>query len=366
MTVVSLLATPAALVARVQRDVRQGVRRAQNGAKYVAGIDPPEVGRTPKDVVWRHDRAELWRYRSDTVTARTPVLVVMSLISRSYVLDLYPGASFVQSLRDDGFDVFLLDWGVPDERDACNGLSYYVDDVLPAAVDAVLDASGADQVNVIGYCYGGLLSLLLAAAHDDLPVASLVTMATPVEFRQMGLLGRLLARGRLDPEDVVDDTGNVPASQVHRAFRILRPTGDLASYATLWEKLGDDRQLEAYRAMAQWTRDHVPFPGEAFRDTVRILRSHALVDDAVELDGRRLRLADVRWPLLNVVAQKDHIVPCGAALPVTDLVGSERAETLELPAGHVALVMGRLAATTTIPGIARWLRRHDAAGSPAG
>ena len=62
------------------------------------------------------------------------------------------------------------------------GATAPVDELLPAAVRAVLDTSGADEVNVIGYCYGGLLSLLLGAAHPELPVAALITMATPVDF----------------------------------------------------------------------------------------------------------------------------------------------------------------------------------------
>jgi polyhydroxyalkanoate synthase len=355
----ALTTDPNDLVARVRRDVGRNLLRARNGVKYVTGIDRPQVGTTPKDVVWRRDKAELWRYRSDQVSVGTPVLVVMSLVSRSYILDLYPGMSFVQALRDAGFDAYLLDWGIPDELDAGNGLSTYVDDLLPAAIDAVLDTSGANEVNLIGYCYGGVLSLLLGAAHPDLPVASLVTMATPVDYTEMGMFGRMFDGGRLDPQDLIDETGNVPPEVIRNAFRVLKPTADLTQYAVLWEKLWDDKQMEGFQVMGQWTRDHIPFPGKAFRETVDLMRDGAFMQDRVRLDGRLLSLADLTWPVLNVVAAKDHIVPSAAALPVCDLVGSARAETLELPAGHVGLVMGRAAATTTLPQIFGWLREHS-------
>ena len=352
---------PADLVGRVRRDVGRNLLRARNGVKYVTGIDRPQVAQTPKDVVWRRDKAELWRYRSrpEGLSSRTPVLIVMSLVSRSYILDLYPGSSFVASLRDAGFDPYLLDWGIPDERDAGNGLSTYVDDLLPAAVDAVLDTSGTDEVNLIGYCYGGVLSLLLGAAHPDLPVASLTTMATPVEFGEMGMFGRVFAPGRLDPDDVIDETGNVPPEVIRNAFRVLKPTADLNQYAMLWEKLWDSRQMEAFQVMAQWANDHIPFPGRAFRETVEIMREEALIGGSVQLEDRRVSLRDLAWPLLNVVAQKDHIVPCGAAMPLVDLVGSQEKQTLELPAGHVGLVMGKSAATTTLPAVFDWLRSHS-------
>ncbi len=358
----AVLTDPAELVARVRRDVGRNLLRTRNGVKYVAGIDRPEVGTTPKDVVWRRDRAELWRYRSDELRDRTPVLIVMSLISRSYILDLHPGMSFVQGLRDEGFDVYLLDWGIPDERDSGNGLSTYVDELLPAAVEAVLSTSGAEQVNLIGYCYGGLLSLLLGAAYPDLPVASLITMATPVDFTEMGLFGRMFDGGRLHPDDLVDETGNVPPDVIRNAFRVLKPTADLTQYAVLWEKLWDDKQMEGFQVMGQWTRDHIPFPGQAFRETVEIMQDGSLVADRVRLGDRLLSLRDLTWPLLNVVAAKDHIVPAAAATPVCELVGSDRAETLELPAGHVGLVMGKAAKTTTMPRIHGWLREHGESG----
>jgi polyhydroxyalkanoate synthase len=356
---------PADLVGRVRRDVGRTLQRARNGVKYVTGIDRPQVGTTPKDTVWRRDKAQLWHYRADPDRPAdgTPVLIVMSLISRSYILDLYPGASFVAALQAEGFDTYMLDWGIPDERDADNGLDTYVDELLPAAVSAVLDDSGADELNLIGYCYGGLLSLLLGAAHPDLPVTSLVTMATPVDFDQMGLFGRMFDGDRLRPDDLLDDTGNVPPEVIRNAFRVLKPTADVTQYAVLWEKLWDDKQMEGFQVMGQWTRDHIPFPGRAFRETVELMRDDAFMTGRVRLAGRPLDLRDVRWPVLNVVAAKDHIVPSAAALPVCELVGSSEAVTLELPAGHVGLVMGRAAATTTLPGIFAWLRAHGPAAS---
>jgi polyhydroxyalkanoate synthase len=358
---------PAELAARVRRDVGRNLLRARNGVKYVTGIDRPQVGPTPKDTVWRRDRAELWHYRSpdgepSKVTERVPVLIVMSLISRSYVLDLYPGMSFVAALRDAGFDVFMLDWGIPDERDAGNGLTTYVDEMLPPAIDEVIAETGAEAVNVIGYCYGGLLSLLLGAAHPDLPVASLITMATPVDFSEMGLMGRMFQGGRLTPDDLIDDTGNVSPEVIRNSFRVLKPTGDLSSYAVLWEKLWDDKQMEGFQVMGQWTRDHIPFPGQAFRETVEIMNTGALMEDKARVGDRPVSLKDMTWPVLNIIAAKDHIVPRACATPVVDLVGSTETRTLELPAGHVGLVMGRSAATTTLPQIYDWLRAHTDLG----
>ena len=113
------------------------------------------------------------------------MLVVYSLICRSYVLDLSPDNSFVGQLLEAGLDVFLIDWGVPDERDADNSLETYVDYYLPQAVRALLAEAGADGLTLLGYCLGGDLALLLAARHPELPIRNLIAVAAPVDFAEI-------------------------------------------------------------------------------------------------------------------------------------------------------------------------------------
>ncbi|MCU1670471.1 MAG: Poly(3-hydroxyalkanoate) synthetase [Blastococcus sp.] len=129
-----IVPTPKGVLDRVRRDVERNALRARNGIRLVAGVDRPGVGQTPKDVVWQRGRSQLWHYRNENVRHSPPLLIVFSLISRSYILDLTPGNSFVEQLLEAGFDVYLLDWGEPDERDAHNGLEDYVDDYIPAAI----------------------------------------------------------------------------------------------------------------------------------------------------------------------------------------------------------------------------------------
>jgi polyhydroxyalkanoate synthase subunit PhaC len=85
-------------VDRLRAEIERNARRARNGIKLAAGVDRPGVGLTPKDVIWRHGRTELWRYRNDDVRYRPPLLIVFSLVTRSYVLDLTPGNSFGERL----------------------------------------------------------------------------------------------------------------------------------------------------------------------------------------------------------------------------------------------------------------------------
>ena len=109
--------SPTDIVARVSRDIERSALRARNGVRYVRGASRAKVGITPKDVVWERDRAQLWRYQAPSpIRYAPPVVIVHSLVSRSYILDLRPGNSMVEHLLGAGLDVYMLDWGVPDER----------------------------------------------------------------------------------------------------------------------------------------------------------------------------------------------------------------------------------------------------------
>src|SRR6478609_9534951 len=234
--------SPQTLLDRVRRDVERNALRARNGIKLVAGVDRPGVGQTPKDVVWQRGRTQLWHYRNENVRYGPPLLIVFSLVSRSYILDLTPGNSFVEQLLAAGFDVYMLDWGEADERDAANGLEDYVDDYIPAGIHRILELSGADEVNLFGYCFGGDLALLYAAHHPDAPLRSLTVLATPVDFRHMGPLADVFSVGGME--------------------------------------------VDSYQAMTGWSDDHVPFPGAAARQTVQMLvRENGMLNDRLTVGG---------------------------------------------------------------------------------
>jgi polyhydroxyalkanoate synthase len=320
----------------------------------VAGIGRPQVGLSPHEVIWRRGKAELWRYDSAERTRTPPLVIVFSIVGRSYVLDLRPGNSFVERMLATGTDLFLLDFGVPDEVDSSNTLETYVDNYLPRALAAAAAETGG-EVDVLGYCFGGVLTLLALAAHPDLPVRRASVMATPVDFSGWeGLLG-LFARRRLEVEELLDDTGNVPPEAVYRMFRGFKPTADITTYARLWEQLWNDDFLDGFQAMNQWLRDQVPFPGACAKQCVELLlRRNALATDSVRLGHRRITLRDIHQPFLVITAEHDHIVPPRTARPIVGLVGSQQVDELSIPAGHVGLVTSRHS-VTSVSGILEWL-----------
>jgi polyhydroxyalkanoate synthase subunit PhaC len=344
----------------LRREAQRSLWRARNGIKVLTGTVRPQVGASPKHVVWTRGKATLARYESDKRTRRPPVVIVWSIVSRSYILDLIPGRSFISQLLDAGVDVFLLDWGVPDEVDAGNTLELYVDNYMPRALDRALEVAETDGLDLLGYCAGGALSVLFLAGHAEAPVRNLVVMATPIDFQQFEGLVKALERGQLEVDDVIDDTGNIPPDVVYRAFASLRPTADVFKYANLWERLWNDEFVESYEAMAQWIRDQTPLPGAVARQFADLLlRRNLLASGEFPLGRRKVKVADVGCPLLNVIAEQDHMVPPASSEVLTELVGSEDVTELRIPAGHIGLAAGRDAAKITVPGIVEWLKARS-------
>jgi polyhydroxyalkanoate synthase len=358
---------PSELVARVNRDLERSLLRARNGVRYVRGSSKPKVGATPRDTVWQRDKAQLWRYHGGPVRYGPPILIVHSLVSRSYILDLRPGHSAVEYLVGAGFDVFMLDWGVPDELDAANSFATYVDEYVPRAVEAVRRETGCEEVTMAGYCLGGVIAMLYASGRDDARVRNLILMATPADFQEMGPMVAALREGRLNPDELLDGTGNVPADVLYSGFFMIAPTSPIAQYATLLENLWNDELVEGYQAMAQWSRDHVPFPGAAFREVVeRLVRANALTTGSMRVGGRRIEFSDTSANVLIAMAERDNVVPAAAAQPLTKLVGAaERRDELRLRGGHVTFGTGSEAFKHTLPSLAQWIAgRSDVFAQP--
>lgn len=348
------------VLSRIRRDVNRSILRSRNGLKLLSAVSQPALAQSPKDVVWSAGKVELWRYRSDDRSVRPPLLFVHSLVSKSYVFDLAPGNSFVEAMLGHGFDVFLIDWGTPDEMESGNTLETYCDELLPELVDAVCDLADSDAVTMFGYCFGGLLAAIYAAGHPDGPVSSLAVMATPVDFDAMGPFSVLA--GHIDPDSIVDETGNVPANVMRHSFRLVQPTSDITSYVNLWQHLWNDDFVAAHQTMTQWANDHIPFPGACMAQVTDLFaRRNLFRSGRLPLGGRTVDLADITVPFLNILGEKDNIVPPGSTEVLTSLVGSASAEELRLPAGHVGLIVGRSAHRRNIPAMAEWLLRQSEA-----
>jgi len=342
--------------ARVRSEIERAIQRNVKGLEYL-GSGEPALGLTPKDVIHARGTLRLYHYRPMAPEIyRVPLLLVMSLVSRSYILDLVPGQSFIEFLLKQGYDVYMIDWGVPRSEDRRLRLEDYTLDFIPDCARRVLADSGEPDLSMIGYCMGGLLAVIYAALHADGPLKSLACFTTPVNFEGMTLFRQWTDRRYFDVDRIVDTLGNVPPELVYASFEMLRPAARAASQARLWDNMWNDEFVRSYRMFDRWATDQIPFPGECFRQTVKeFLWENRLHRNELTLGGRRVELGRIRVPFLHVMAEHDHIVPYESARDLVALVGSEDKRDLVLKGGHVSLVAGPNASRRLWPQLDSWL-----------
>ncbi|MSP63027.1 MAG: alpha/beta fold hydrolase [Myxococcales bacterium] len=350
-----------------QEIYKAGLLSAINGRRLTLGKPPvgwPAVGTTPSDVMWSEGGARLLRYRAPTARGATakkpPLLLVCSLINRPYVLDLLPERSVVLRLLGDGIDVWLLDWGGTRREDAALDLADYALGRLPHAAEVVLKTTGQKQLHVLGYCMGGTFALMAIAA-GCLPAASLVAMATPVDFHDPGLLSTWCRSPGFDGAALAKSYGNVPAHVLQPAFKMLDPIGIATKLIHLDEKVGDDDFLRFFLAMETWLEDSMAFPGGAFAQWVAAYRDNSLARGTLILAGKAIDLARVRCPILALVAKKDYITPPASSLALQDLAGTKDYEVIAIEGGHIGLSTGRAAHEHLWPRVSAWLKERDRA-----
>lgn len=320
-----------------------------------------QIGATPKDVVWTHRKTTLYRYRSTARAYPVPVLLVFALINRPDIFDLRPGSSFVEFLLAEGYDVFLLDWGVPDEGDADMGLDSYVCDELHWGIRETLRASDQDELSLLGWCIGGTLSLIYAALEPRPAVRNLALLTTPVDTRG-SLYETWVGRDAFHVDRIAAAYGAVPGSSVDWANKLMKPvSNNWTTYRRLWQAvLAGEARVDAHQAMAKWVADNPPFPSRAYREWITwMYKEHRLVGGSLRLRDRRADLGAVEQNMLVVTAGADHIAPREGTLPLLQLVGSEDVTHLDRPGGHIGLMAGSQARKQIWPDIAEWLAERS-------
>lgn len=351
----------AGVLGAVRREIARNAVRARNGLKYAAGSEFAPRHPTPSEVIWRNGKAHVRRYRSDAPRRfKQPVVAYLGLVGRSYIFDLYKGGSIVEMLMTWGFDTYVLDWGVPDEFDQENTLETYLRGYLPPALEAICAESGSDSVNIFGYCMGGVMTVHALAAQPNLPVNSLVTLAAPFDWSDLGAFVNAMRDRKVELRELLDDSGNLPGSIIRESFKRRKPTGDIVNYTNLWQHLWDDRYVEGYQAINRFLSDHIPIArGAAEQLLQQWLWDNAFVTDRLRFNGRRVTLADIHTPVLGVIAQRDDIASEESTSVLPDVLPNAPVELLKIDTGHVSLFAGRQAVKQVMPTVFEWIERQS-------
>lgn len=314
----------------------QGMKNFMDDAVRAATDKPPagaenfEVGKdiaaTKGKVVYRNNLIELIQYEPTTTEVYAePILITPAWIMKYYILDLSPENSLVKYLVDKGHTVFMISWKNPDACDRDIGLDDYLHLGIGDALTAVKSITKAPQIHAVGYCLGGTLLSIMAAAHardGDQSFKTITLLASQVDFEEAGEIMLFVDESQVSYlEDVMWNQGYLDKGQMAGAFQMLRPN-DL-----IWSRMITDYmqgERKPVYDMLMWNADATRMPYRMHSEYLReLFVQNDLAEGRFIVKGAPVALQDIRTPLFSVGTTQDHIAPWKSVYKVLLLTESE-------------------------------------------
>lgn len=347
-------------------DISQVADGATNAFDMVFKGGVADLRPTPSTVIDQAPQRTVHRYLAgEDRSRRPPVLLVPPLAAPVSCFDLHRGCSMAAHFLGLGHPTYLLEYGSIAFSDRDLGLEHWVRDVVPTAIERVSDDAGGEPVQVIGWCLGGIMSLLSTAARPDLPINAVAVVASPFDFAQLRRFAPLrgmanITNGILGTA-VYRSLGVAPAPLVKRAFQLSTVDKYVTKPLAVAINLHDREFLAQVEAVDDFIGNMHAYPGRTMGQLYhQFFRVNDLADGHVVLDEQDIDLADVDVPVLAIAGEADTLAPRRAVHHVGRLLtGDCEVELVTAPGGHLGVLTGRSAAGTTWRAIEAFFERHQ-------
>jgi polyhydroxyalkanoate synthase subunit PhaC len=338
--------------------------------KIVKGIDnlsrlreeDIEVGVSAKEIVYKEDKVILYHFKPQVPQPfSVPLLMVYALVNRPFMVDLQEGRSLVANLLKLGLDVYLIDWGYPSRGDRWLTLDDYLNGYVNNCVDFIRKKHNLDKINLLGICQGGTFSLCYSSLYPE-KVKNLITMVAPIDFQMKNSLlnmrgGCTLGKEAIDIDVMVDALGNIPGDYLNLEFLMLKPMQlGYQKYLDFPEIMDSEDKLLNFMRMEKWIFDSPDQAGEAYRQFMKdFYQDNKLIKGEVKIGDRPVNLANLSMPILNLYAEKDHLVPPESTLALGKYISTKDYTVKSFPVGHIGMYVSGKVQKDLPPAIVEWL-----------
>lgn len=318
------------------------------------------VGDTPNDIVSETRLYRLLHYRSLVKrVSSTPILVVYALVNRSYVLDLQPNKSWIRHLLTQGFDVYLLDWKSPTRMDKYVSLDDYVNSYIDDCVEIVQNNNSSDKITIHGYCMGSSMSAMYTTLHQE-KIKNLVTIAPVIDTSKDTTVIANVSK-QMDIDKLVSYIGFLPPEKLYECYSILKPFKQgVNKYFNLIENIDNESFVQNFLRIEKWLYDTPPIAGETIKQWINdIYKKNLLVKNQFRLGTAIVDLKKINVPLLNIVAEEDHLVSPECSVPLNEVVSSEDKRLIRFHTGHVGLIASSYSQNNVLPKVGQWIKSRS-------
>lgn len=343
----------------IQEQILDMYNNAIKAMPLLYSIQQTTYKSTPYDVVYEEDHIKVLHYRTTAARVHTtPILIVYALVNRHYILDVEE-RSIIKNLLDQGFDLYLIDWGTPRKEHSKLTIYDYVNGYMDRCVDLVRRLSNSEKVTLLGYCMGGTFSAIYTALHKE-KVRNLLTVAPSIDCSKDTTVFGSLARF-LDADNMVDKVGNISPALQHSFFLMLKPFKHyVQKYSEVGEKISDKEFVENFIKLEKWLWDTPPIPGEVFRQWVKdIYQENLLAKNELKVGNDVVNISNIDIPVLNIVAEQDHLVSPQSSKALNYIVSGKDTTLMSFPTGHIGLCVSSYSQKEVWPKVGAWLRERS-------
>ena len=318
----------------------------------------------PRTLIDDGELREVYHYRpaKDVEENGDPVLLVTPLAAPALCFDLRRDCSLVEHLVTQGRPTYLVEYGQVSFKNRALGMEHWVDEVLPEAIRTVHEHSGGRGVHLVGWSLGGIFALLAAADRQDLPIASVTVLGSPVDVTKVPLVAPVrpllnLTQGKGAITRAYRVLGGVPTPLVNWAFTAASAQKVVTKPLAVLTHLDDTDYLAQMEAVTRFMSNMTAYPGRTFGQLYhRFVKGNALATGRMPLGDRTVDLADITAPVLVFAGNTDGIAPLPAVRAVVPLLtGSQQVRFEVVPGGHLGMLTGRAARGTTWQVIDEWV-----------
>lgn len=325
----------------------------------------------PRTLIDDGELREVYHYRP-AAGAREhgdPVLLVTPLAAPALCFDLRRGCSLVEHFVSGGRPTYVVEYGAVSFRNRSLGMEHWIDEVVPTAIRQVSAHAGGRPVHVVGWSLGGIFTALTAADSPDLPIASLALVGSPFNVKHVPLVAPLRPILRFPPLEraglitrAYQTMGGAPKPLVKWAFQLSSVQKLVTKPIAKLQNLDDTDFLAQLEAVDRFTDNMIAYPGRSFGQLFhRMFKGNELAGGTFDLGDRVIDVAAIATPVLVFAGSTDGIAPMKAVRHVVPLLsGSPEVRFEVVPGGHLGMLTGRAARTTTWEVLDEWIDQWSA------
>ncbi|QUC65205.1 class III poly(R)-hydroxyalkanoic acid synthase subunit PhaC [Nitrosopumilus sp. K4] len=345
---------------KIMEEILKFSKNVVEAPRLVAAPDEINLEVTPHDVAHQIDKARLLHYKPLTEKQhKTPLIISYALINRYHILDIHPEKSWVRNLLQQGFDVYMLDWGTPTNMDKYLDFDDYVNGYLDSCVEFVKDETSSEKVSLQGYCTGATIATAYTSLHPE-SVKNFIATAPVIDgWRDTTVISNLAKH--IDVEKMVSIIGNMPPEFMYYCFSVLKPFEQgIEKYVNFFKNIDNQRFVDSFLRVERWLGDTPPIPGELFKQWIKdIYQENLLIQNKMYVGGNHIDLKKIDMPIFTQVAVGDHLVSPECSMPLHYAVASQDKTLRIYPTGHVGMIASSISQKKVLPELGQWLAERS-------